>query len=220
MAHPLVDLIAPPLCVACRGRLPDPGLVLCPSCVGALPWLGRTCPRCALPAHRGGGCPAARAAFDRAWAPLAHSGPARRLVHALKFDGALPVAGVMAAQLAAGLPRELRGRPIVPVPPQPLRRRRRGFDAVEVMAVRLARRTGAPVISCLARTDRSARHTRRGRRARAEQAVGIVTTGPVPPEVILLDDVHTTGATLEACARALRRAGVLRIAALTYARTL
>ena len=62
---------------------------LCADCTRALPWLRGGCLRCGLPAHRGRACPAARAAFPRAWAPLAYEGVARELVAALKFRGAL-----------------------------------------------------------------------------------------------------------------------------------
>ena len=90
------------------------------------------------------GCPAAGAAFALAWAPLAYDGVARELVQALKFRGALPVARLMAAQLAAGLPPALRGvDAVVPVPPHRGRRRRRGFDPAGVLARALARAAGA-----------------------------------------------------------------------------
>src|SRR4051794_20816273 len=107
----LVALLVPPACVVCRGPLRGPGGVACGPCLRRLPWLrGRRCPRCALPRHRQG-CPAAGAAFDRAWAPLAYEGAARELVRALKFRAALPVAGVMAAHMAANLPLDLRSPP-------------------------------------------------------------------------------------------------------------
>src|SRR5687767_7075484 len=125
----LVDLLAPPACAACGAPLPRDGPVLCPPCVCALPWLGRGCPRCALPAHRGRACPARRAAFDRAWAPLGYAGPAAAVVRGLKFRGRLALADAMAAAIAARLPAELRGPALVPVPPQRARARRRGYDS-------------------------------------------------------------------------------------------
>ncbi|HET8949998.1 MAG TPA: double zinc ribbon domain-containing protein, partial [Solirubrobacteraceae bacterium] len=116
----LLALLAPPSCTACRRPLKEAGPLLCPACRRALPWLRAPgCPRCGLPRHRRNeGCPAAAAAFALAWAPLAYDGVARDLVRALKFRGALPVARLMAAQLAAGLPPALRGvEAVVPVPP-------------------------------------------------------------------------------------------------------
>ena len=126
----LVALLVPPGCLACRCALPRAGERLCVDCSRALPWLRAGCRRCGLPVHRGKRCPAARAAFPRAWAPLAYQGVARKLVAALKFRGALAAADVMAAHIAANLPPDLRAAPavLVPVPPVGRRRRRRGFD--------------------------------------------------------------------------------------------
>src|SRR5439155_23371964 len=105
----LLALVAPPSCPACRAPLGPARLLLCPACAAGLPWLPRgCCPRCALPRHRGGRCPAAGCAFGRAWAPLAYEGVARRLVAALKFRAALPLASLMAAHIAANLPSDLR----------------------------------------------------------------------------------------------------------------
>src|SRR4051794_41889729 len=126
MLTEMLALIAPPACAACRAPLAAADLRICPACVRALPWLrGRPCPRCGLPRHRGrSGCPAAGAAFASAWAPLAYEGVARDLIGALKFRGAVPLADLMAAQVAAGLPPALREvEAVVAVPPPPRRRR-------------------------------------------------------------------------------------------------
>jgi predicted amidophosphoribosyltransferase len=136
----LLAVVVPPACVACRAPVVRAELRLCSSCTRALPWLSpHGCRRCGLPVHRRG-CPASGAAFARAWAPLAYDGVARQLVAALKFRGALPVAALMAAHVAANLPADVRdGAPaaLVPVPPQAGRRRRRGFDpAAELAAAR------------------------------------------------------------------------------------
>src|SRR4051812_43624296 len=113
----VVSLLAPPACAACRCPLEEAGDALCPACRRALPWLAAPrCPRCALPAPCAP-CPARRAAFDASWAALAHAGPARALVNALKFGGALDLADLMAAQLAAGAPPGLLAvDALVPVP--------------------------------------------------------------------------------------------------------
>ncbi len=228
MRDQLLSILVPPACAICRRPLRDGGAIACTGCLRRLPWLrGHRCPRCALPRHRGG-CPASGAAFDRAWAPLAYEGVARELVAALKFRAALPVAGLMAAHLAANLPADLRGATwagsppaIVPVPAHRGRRRRRGFDAAALLAAALAGRAGLPLTPCLRRVDRGRRQVGAGRVLRRSAGrFGAALVAAPPRAALLVDDVHTTGATLDACARALKAGGTQAVAAVTYARTL
>jgi predicted amidophosphoribosyltransferase len=218
----ILALVAPPACVACRLPLDAAREGLCPACRRALPWLGEPrCPRCALPAPCAP-CPARGAAFACAWAPLAHAGPARALVNALKFGGALALADLMAAQLAAGAPPWLAaGGPLVPVPAHPARVRGRGFDQAQLLARALARRTGLPVAPCLRRGGPALRQLGASRRRRvAAGRIEVMAPAPAPERATLVDDVHTTGATLDECARALRLSGARTVCALTYSRTL
>jgi ComF family protein len=219
----LIALAVPPVCVACRVALPRAELRLCADCIRALPWLpARVCPRCGMPSHRRC-CPAAGAAFARAWAPLAYDGVARELVAALKFRAALPIAALMAAHIAANLPDDLRvpAAVLVPVPPQPTRRKRRGFDPAAELTAQLAARLGLPQRACLRRRDRGRPQVgaTRSQRRRAGR-LSIELRAPPPERALLVDDVHTTGATLDACARALRDGGAREVRAITYARTL
>jgi len=166
----LLALVAPPSCPGCRRALVRADERLCAACVRGLPWLLPGCVRCGLPVHRGSACPAASAAFSRAWAPMAYQGVARELVGALKFRAALPVADLMAAHMAATLPAVLRGldAALVPVPPQRARRRARGYDPAGELTRALARRLSSPVAPCLVRSDRAGRQVGAGWRARQE----------------------------------------------------
>lgn len=219
----LLALAVPPACLVCRAALPRVELRLCADCTRAVPWLpARVCRRCGLPSHRRG-CPAAGAAFGRAWAPVAYDGVARELVAALKFRAALPVAALMAAHIAANLPDDIRlpAAVLVPVPPQPSRRRRRGFDPAAELTTRLAARLSMPQHACLRRRDHGRPQvgaTRSQRRRPGRLAIEL--RAPPPPIALLVDDVHTTGATLDACARALLAGGCETVTAITYARTL
>jgi predicted amidophosphoribosyltransferase len=167
-----------------------------------------------------------------AWAPVAYAGTVPALVKALKERGAIGLARLMAAQIAATAPPGLWNGvapvALVPVPADPLRRRRRGLDHTARLASELAPRCGLPVAPVLRRrTTTAGRQAGRSRaqRLRPDRSTVGLRTGragaaAVPAVAILVDDVHTTGATLHACALALRDAGASEVRAVTYARTL
>lgn len=245
MLEALLALVVPAVCVACR-RAGDVARTdpLCRACRRALPWLGGPrCGRCGLPGPCGARCPARAQAFSGAWAPVAYAGAVPALVNALKERGAIGLARLMAAQIAATAPPgqwasgmatdAVAGQThdavaLVPVPADPLRRRRRGIDHAARLAAELAPRCGLPVAPVLTRPmaigGRQAGRSRAQRLAPDGMAVVLRTgrRGPpaVPSTAILVDDVHTTGATLHACALALRESGVLDVRAVTYARAL
>ena len=231
MLAEIVALVVPPRCAACGAAGRRAADVLCGGCRRGLPWLAAPCcPRCALPLrattrHR---CPARGAAFDAAWAAVAYDGAARRAMHALKFAAARPLAQVMAAQIAAIAPAELLGGPggrggltLVAVPPHPLRHRTRGFDPAQLIAVALARRTGLPLAHALRRGRARSHQLGASRATRRDPArLHFSARGAPPRHIVLIDDVHTTGATLHSCASALRDAGAEHVYAVTWARTL
>ena len=228
MLAAVVALVVPPRCAACGTPGGRPADVLCGGCRRGLPWLpARCCSRCALPLtaaarHR---CPARDAAFQAAWSAVAYDGAARQAMHALKFAAARPLAQVMGAQIAANAPAELlggrTGATLVAVPPHPLRRRARGFDPAALIATALARRTGLPLQRALRRSGARSHQLGASRDTRRDPAqLYFSARAAAPRHVVLVDDVHTTGATLHACATALRGAGAEHIAAITWARTL
>src|SRR6185437_11645847 len=181
---------------------------LCRACLDDLRWLSFEQPP-------GAGVPV--------WAAVSYEGPARALVRALKFRGAVGLVDAMAAQMAANAPPGLlEGRSLVPVPLHPARRRRRGFNQAEQLAVRLARRAGLALSDCLERSAGGARSSQVGRgreeRLRAVEGIRMRAGAAVPLRVLLVDDVVTTGSTLAACAAALERAGVREVGAVVYAR--
>ncbi len=203
--HAVATAVAPPLCAAC-GRSCRPEAVVCTRCSRRLamaePLLGKGPP-----------------GLDRAWSSAPHEGVARNLVAALKFRHLLPVAELMADRIQWLAPAHLLSGTVMPVPPAPNRLRRRGFDPAGELAAALAVRLEAPLEPCLARRG-GRRQVGRRRAERLGQPPRIHAAGTVPRSVLLVDDVLTTGATMSACAQALRAAGAARVCAVTFARRL
>ena len=203
--HELISLAAPPLCAAC-GAGCAPEAILCETCAGDL---------AAAPRVIDTGPPG----VDLAVSASPFDGVARRLVHGLKFGRRLSLAGEAAAAMMRALPPREVQEAVVPVPAGRWRQARRGFDPAYEIAVALAVRADLPLIDCLAR-GRGRRQVGRPRFDRLADPPRVWATAPCPRTVLLVDDVWTTGATLAACAGALRRSGVRRIVALTLAHAL
>ena len=200
----IAALLAPPLCWSC-GAHAARGRALCTACRRELVFLPRE------PVVLSG---------VRVWAPVAYEGPARDLVRALKFRGALSLAREMSALVVASAPRDLLRGDLVPVPLHPVRQRRRGFNQAAVLADAIARTTGLATSDCLRRRGPGPPQVGRSRGARlAGPAGSIEARAPVPPTALIVDDVVTTGATIAASATALRRAGTTEVAAISFART-
>ena len=227
--RPLLDLLVPPACWSCRGPV-NAGSALCPGCAFDLPWVqppqvrspGGTGRQCRTDGSRTDGSPAPPGTSITTTAtPLTLTGPARDLVHALKFRSAPAVAALMAAHVVHALPAGFFDprATIVAVPAHPGRRRRRGYDHADLLARAIAARTGQPVAVALARAGGRSAHQRGAGRADRLRGGGLSVTarGPAPARCLLVDDVRTTGATLEACAAALAGSGARRVDAVAYA---
>jgi predicted amidophosphoribosyltransferase len=110
---------------------------------------------------------------------------------------------------------------MVPVPAHRERLRRHGFNQAESLANALARAKGLPVKTLLRRQQGARPQVGLERRARLEgPSASVWAMGPVPARAVVVDDVYTTGATLDACARALRERGAREVVAVTFSRAL
>ena len=228
-----LDLVFPPLCPVCDGMLGagrrDP---LCGACWEAFeriapPW----CRCCGAPLGIEGLCGACRGRrprFAYARSAVLYGDLVREAIHAFKFGGrrglANPLGDLLAGLGLSALPGAAPDA-LVPVPLHPRRARERGYDQALLLARRLERAWGVPVVAdALLRavptqpqTDLDAAARRRNVRgafalSRPERITG--------RHVVLVDDVLTTGATAGECARTLYRAGAAAVGVLTVARAL
>ena len=208
----LVELILPPrcggcrrvgawLCVACRARIRRLEEPLCRRCGGEVESARREC-----------GCRARLPSLTRLRSAVSYEGPAEAAIHRFKYEGWRRLAGPLAQLLAERLVVEgLGARWVIAVPLHPDRRRERGYNQAELLAVALRHRLNAAAPEGeLVRTRSTAPQVGKDRRARRENVLNAFAwRGPSlrGEAVIVVDDVATTGATLDACAAALREGG-------------
>ena len=207
------------LCPACAAQLKHPGPLICRRCGRVLPSGGAHCFACRGSKAQDYKCKIVRSVFI-------FNTPVRRLVHALKYRRAVALAQYMGRQMATYLAKTPELKDVNYIVPVALHKRRfaaRGFNQSEALARTVAEKLHLPLdTSSLVRLRNTASQTKLGREQRARNMQGAfscVNSALIKGKtVLLIDDVCTTGATLEACAVALRGAGAKRVVALTYAR--
>lgn len=230
----VLDLLYPPLCIGCRSQVAEPGS-LCPACWRNVNFLdGPGCSCCGLPFELDPGgetlcaaCLADPPAFDRARAVMRYDETSRGPILALKHADRLDLAPGFARWLErAGKPLLGEADIIVPVPLHASRLWRRRYNQAAELARALGRLAAKPVEPTLLHRTRatpsqgampSAKARRRNMRGafRVAEDRRLILDGRT---LLLIDDVLTTGATADACARALKRAGAAKVHVLALAR--
>jgi ComF family protein len=217
----VLDLLLPQRCLLCF----LPGAQVCDGCTTALRRIELPfCERCgaptAWPVKRCAECAGRRLAFTRARAALAYDDRLRPIVAAWKERGLRRLAGWAAAVVRDSLPRP-DASCVVFVPGDPDRRLKRGQHAAERLASELAACWALPLLPVLTRARGSPRQRGLTQLERRRNVSGaFLAHGEVPARVVLVDDVYTTGATVNAAASALRKGGARTVEVVTLARTI
>jgi competence protein ComFC len=219
-----LDLLFPCRCIGCGKE----GSLICPSCRKKLPWiLPPVCPLCGvakpldIPCTN---CPGLQMTIDGIRSPFRFEEIIRSAVHQLKYKNLRAIAAPLAVMMADYLTdNQMRNDIIIPVPLHRKRLRERGYNQSELLAKELNKLTGIPIeTECLIRHRHTpAQAMTNSVTERHNNLTGAFTCKNNRVEgkkVLLIDDVATSGATLDTCAVALKTAGACSVWGLTLAR--
>lgn len=224
LADLLVNLLFPRRCPVCGEVAPPGSGGICQTCVTMLkPVRQPACRRCGKEVFSEAqeycaDCARHRRSFESGVALLHYNEAARRSMAAVKYKNKREYLDFYASAMAYRYERTVRSwqaQVLVPVPVHPSRRRKRGFNQAEELAVRLGNHWQLPVESRLLLRTRKTAPQRdlnpQERLLNLQEAFSVNSRIPVPDCVILIDDIYTTGSTIEACSRVLKAAGVREI---------
>ena len=231
----LLDVVLPPICHVCHAFIPDAGtLHICTACHDRLPLVASPlCPFCGIPFtgagddHRCGACLTHQPHFDTAWAPFLYEGAICDLIHSFKYNQLThlryPLA-LLALEKARGYLTNFDPHLVVPVPLHRSRLRQRGFNQAVLLGKVVSDQLSLPLLpDALIRTRQTEPQIKLSapeRRVNVKGAFEVKRTDRIEGKrILLLDDVMTTGSTLDECAGALKRAGADLVIAATIART-
>jgi len=228
LARRALQILYPGVCLLC-GRPPSghlPEAPLAPVCAGCRRLLvplaaARRCRLCSAPLiseqELCTRCRLRHFHFDSSFALFDYAEAVRELVYQLKFANRRSLVPLFAALLEPLVRGSFPGLPLVPVPGSPASVRRRGWDPMREVARHLARRCGQPPLDLLRRRPGAAQKSL-GYEDRIRNLRGTFSLRrPAPPRVLLLDDVFTTGATADECARIILAGGARSVQVLTIA---
>ncbi len=226
----LARLLLPWRCALCAGRASD-GRELCEECDADLPRVENACARCGLGIRTTdvsgicGNCVVKPPRYHRTVAPMAYDYPVDRLLLGLKFGRRVHLARALAHAIAVRVrqhaERGLLEMPdaLVPVPLHPRRLAERGFNQAEEIARFVGRKTGVPLASGICRRTRHTRmQSRLSDEERLSNVAGAFACSESPKRPAIVDDVVTTGATVDALAGALIAAGADQVQVWAVAR--
>ncbi|MBL1277846.1 MAG: ComF family protein [Ectothiorhodospiraceae bacterium] len=222
-------MLLPPVCTLC-GDVGEPNTKyardLCRPCRLSLPWNETACARCAIPLSRfvvNGGfiealcgqCQIQPPSYEQCLSPFLYYRPVDKLLQGLKFNGRLAQARLMGELMGQWLASVVEVMPdqLIPVPLHPTRIRERGFNQATELARPIAKRLNIPlnlsVVQRRVATPPQSDLTRQERLKNIRNVFNVVK--PVDGHVVIIDDVMTTGSTVEELAKTLLRAGAEQV---------
>ncbi len=226
MLWQLKDFLFPGCCTLCGDRAPPtapPLIYICDECRADLPWLtGSVCQCCSIPTPGNlcGECLLVPPRFTRCHATFRYRYPLDRLMAEFKNHANLPIGESLASLVTT---QELDADMLVPVPLHRNRIRQRGFNQAELISRRLSKNTGIPTMNRIcSRTQANPQQKDLDRKARMKNVRGIFTCqdrGVAGKRIVIVDDVVTTGATVNSLAGTLLAAGASRVEVCCIART-
>ena len=224
LQNEVIDLFFPRECIGC-GKIDD---FICIQCARKLPRLvPPLCPKCGKPEPSGHlcyECWGKSSNIDSVYSVFVFDGTMRQAVHSLKYHNLRAIAECLGKYMASYyLSNSLNGNILVPVPLHENRIRERGYNQSILLAREISRIVGIPVNDKLIKRTRDCVSQARTknveeRRRNMENAFSPISDSISGMEIILIDDVCTSGATLEACAAVLKKAGANHVTGFTLAR--
>ncbi|MCC8125887.1 MAG: ComF family protein [Clostridiales bacterium] len=227
MSLNIIDLLFPRRCPVCGGIVQPEGLLICPECVSKLSFVHEPiCKICGkeLISDRQETCEDCarhRRSFETGRALLNYNQAARASMTAIKYKNKreyLDFYGEVMSRRFEPFIQRIRPQALVPVPVHPARRRIRGFNQAEELARRMGVAWKIPVEGdLLIRTKNTAPQKELGAAGRLQnlqKAFAVPETarrGELPQRIVLVDDIYTTGSTIEACTRVLKASGVAEV---------
>lgn len=218
------QVVLAPRCLLCGERGAN-SRDLCTNCAKGLPWNNSACLRCAIPLPSPGICGSCLPSpppVTETHAAFVYGFPLDRLVPRFKFHHDLAAGRLMAELMAEGLADVDRPEALAPIPLHAARLRQRGYDQAVELSKALARALDIPLLTgALTRvrdTSPQSELDASSRRRNLKKAFVALDPASLPRHIALVDDVMTTGATLHAAAKTLRKAGVARVDAWVCAR--
>lgn len=221
----LLNLAFPPVCINCHERIAEQTMWLCGSCYDKLnPLPEEHCSKCGYPTEQGecSNCAEHSYVFTQAKSVFLYDGPAKALVHAMKYEGLSDIAQWFAVQMHKLLLQEkplAEVEAVTAVPLHRVRRRERGYNQSDLIAQALAEKIGIPFTDkALVRKSYTTSQTKLDGVSRRKNMIGAFRAGRYElsgKSILLIDDVFTTGTTVNEAARTLLQAGAKEVFVLT-----